>query len=161
VNPRVRLLLVGDGPERTQLEFEVNRHNLSENVRFLGLRKDVDRLLHAADLFLLTSVSEGIPLTVIEAMAARLPVVATDVGGMSEIVVNDETGLLATAKDDASLADLILELSLNPDRRRRMGDAGFDRARQLFDESRMCNEYARLYRDMGVGREVAAPALTA
>jgi glycosyltransferase involved in cell wall biosynthesis len=160
-NPRVRLLLAGDGPERAQLEFEVNRLNLSETVRFLGLRKDVDRLLHAADLFLLTSVSEGIPLTVIEAMAARLPVVATDVGGMSEIVLNDVTGLLAPAKDDASLADRVLQLSRTPDKRRQLGEAGFDRARKLFDEFRMCSEYSRLFRDMGVGREIHVPALTA
>src|SRR5207248_975319 len=84
--PRTRLVLAGDGPERTAIENQIRQLNLGDTVRLLGTCKDVARLLHGADAFLLTSVSVGIPLTVIEAMAAGLPVVATDVGGMAEVV---------------------------------------------------------------------------
>ena len=146
--PQARLVLVGDGPERPGVEAQVRELNLGDKVRFLGLRKDVARLLPGADLFLLTSVSEGIPLTVIEAMAAGLPVVATDVGGMSEVVADGSTGLLAPARDDAALAERILRLAGDPELRRRMGAAGRARAKDRFDERRMADDYGRIYREL-------------
>jgi L-malate glycosyltransferase len=146
--PNARLVLVGDGPERPAIEAQVRNLNLGDKVRFLGTRKDVDRLLHGADVFLLTSVSEGIPLTVIEAMATGLPVVATDVGGMSEVVADGATGFLAPAKDDAALAERILRLAGDPDLRGQMGTAGRARAKQYFDEPRMCDDYGRLYQEL-------------
>ncbi len=103
----VRLLLVGGGPERAAIESEIGRLGLARSIQLLGMRDDVDRLLCAADVALLTSVSEGIPLTLIEAMATGLPVVATDVGGVSEVVLPGKTGLLAAAKDDSGLADAV------------------------------------------------------
>ena len=90
---------------------EVRRRKLESQVRFLGSRADVPRLLHAADIFLLTSISEGIPLTVIEAMAAGLPVVATRVGGVPEIVEEGRTGWLAPSGNDEQLAAAILRLA--------------------------------------------------
>jgi glycosyltransferase involved in cell wall biosynthesis len=146
--PRARLVLVGDGPERSAIEARVGELGLGERVRFLGLRKDVARLLHGADAFLLTSVSEGIPLTVIEAMAAGLPVVATDVGGLREVVADGTTGLLAPAGDDAALAERLVCLADDPDLRHWMGAAGRARAKRHFDEPRMAADYARLYREM-------------
>jgi glycosyltransferase involved in cell wall biosynthesis len=147
--PQARLWLVGDGPERPGVEARVREFGLGDRVQFLGTRKDVGRLLHAADVFLLTSVSEGIPLTVIEAMAAGLPVVATDVGGLREVVADGATGLLAPAGDDDALAERILRLAGDPEPRRRMGAAGRARAKALFDEPRMCADYSRLYRELG------------
>ena len=146
--PRARLVLVGDGPERVGIEALVCELNLSDRVSFLGTRKDVDRLLHGADLFLLTSVSEGIPLTVIEAMAAGLPVVATDVGGLREVVVEGVTGLLAPASAVVGLADCVLKLANDPDLRSTMGTAGRKRAKDHFDEPRMAAEYGQLYREL-------------
>jgi glycosyltransferase involved in cell wall biosynthesis len=146
--PDVRLVLVGEGPERAKIEELVGRHQLAANVRFLGLRKDVGRLLKGADLFLLTSVSEGIPLTVIEAMAAGLPVVATRVGGLSEVVEDGETGRLAPSGDDAALADAVLRLAGDPELRRRMGRRGQERARGVFSEGQMHARYLELYREM-------------
>jgi L-malate glycosyltransferase len=148
--PNARLVLVGDGPERSGIEAQVQNLNLGDKVRFLGTRQDVDRLLHGADVFLLTSVSEGIPLTVIEAMAAELAVVATEVGGMSEVVADGATGYLAPAKDDATLAERVLRLAVDPELRRQMGVAGRARAKQHFDEPRMCDDYGRLYRELCV-----------
>ncbi len=92
--PGFRLLLVGEGPERPKIEAEIEALGLEDAVLMVGLRTDVRRLLAAADLFLLTSISEGIPVTLIEAMGARLPVVSTAVGGIKEVVIAEETGLL-------------------------------------------------------------------
>lgn len=146
--PDVKLVLIGEGPEREKIEAEVRQRQLDSHVRFLGLRTDVARLLPAADVFLLTSISEGIPLTVIEAMAANLPVVSTGVGGVGEIVVDGETGLLAPSGDDSALADHILNLAADAPRRQRMGQAGRQRANNLFSEEQMHASYRRLYEEV-------------
>src|SRR5262249_30156536 len=146
--PDARLVLIGEGPEREKIEDLVREKKLENNVLLLGLRKDVPRLLPAADLFLLTSVSEGIPLTVIEAMAAGLPVVSTAVGGLAEVVEDGRTGLLAPARDDAALAEKVLWLAADAGARESMGRAGGDRARAVFSESQMNDKYQCLYREM-------------
>jgi glycosyltransferase involved in cell wall biosynthesis len=148
VAPQARLVLVGDGPERAAIESQVQALGMSGHVRLLGTRSDVGRLLHGADAFLLTSTSEGIPLTVIEAMAAGLPVVSTDVGGVREVVADGETGLLAPAGDDAALTAHVLRLAGDADLRRRMGAAGRTRAKDHFDEPRMCADYGAIYREL-------------
>ncbi len=146
--PAARLLLVGEGPEERSIRTQVEQLGLGTSVLFLGLRKDVARLLQAADLFLLSSVSEGIPLTVIEAMCAGLPVVCTRVGGTAEVIIDGETGLLTAAGDDAAIAGAILRLIGDPARRQMMGDAGRQRARELFSEATMAEHYASLYEEM-------------
>jgi glycosyltransferase involved in cell wall biosynthesis len=146
--PDARLVLVGEGPERAPVEDFIRRRQLAARVRLLGLRRDVARLLPAADACLLTSVDEGIPLTLIEAMAAGLPVVSTKVGGVDEVVVDGETGLLAPAGDDAALAEKVLRLAADADLRRRLGRQGRERAEALFSETRMLEAYAELYREM-------------
>ena len=146
--PQVQLVLVGDGPERPRIEAEIARLGVESHVRLLGLRRDVSRILAAADAFLLTSLSEGIPLTLIEAMAARLPVVSTGVGGVPEVVVADETGLLAAAGDDAALAKALLRLVSDPARRQQMGEAGSRRAHACFSEETMHAGYRDLYHSM-------------
>jgi L-malate glycosyltransferase len=146
--PDVKLLLAGEGPEHPAIDQEVRRRKLESQVRFLGLRADVQRLLHAADIFLLTSISEGIPLTVIEAMAAGLPVVATRVGGVPEIVEEGQTGWLAPARDDEQLAAAIQRLAENAPLRKQMGAAGRLRANALFSDEQWCAAYTKLYVEM-------------
>lgn len=146
--PLSLLLIVGEGPERTRIERIIKELNLAQHVRLVGTRSDVPDILQAADLFLLSSKSEGIPLTVIEAMAARLPVVSTDVGGVGEIVVAGETGLLTPAGDDAALAAAAIELLNDAPRRARLGEQGYRRAIDKFDESRMHRDYRALYAEM-------------
>jgi len=148
VRPEARLVLVGDGPEQGKIEALVQQLRLAPYVRFLGLRTDVARLLSAADIFLLSSISEGIPLTLIEAMAAGLPVVATQVGGVAEVVVDGETGLLAPSGDDGALAEKVLRLADSPDLRRDLGVRGRERAQALFSETKMHSGYQRLYQEM-------------
>lgn len=146
--PQARLVLIGDGPERGAIAAAAGELGVADRVTWLGTRHDVAALLPGADLFLLTSVSEGIPLTVLEAMAAGLAVVATDVGGLGEIVVHGETGFLAPAQDSDGLAARVIRLARDPALRRAMGTAGRARACRQFDETRMCDEYSRLYEEM-------------
>jgi sugar transferase (PEP-CTERM/EpsH1 system associated) len=143
-----RLVLVGEGPERDKIQQLVRDRNLSGRVHFLGLRTDIPALLAAADLFLLTSISEGIPVTLIEAMAAGLPIVSTRVGGVSEVVDDGQTGLLAPSGEDAALSERILELASNREMCREMGQRGRERAAAHFAEKRMHAGYARLYDEM-------------
>jgi glycosyltransferase involved in cell wall biosynthesis len=146
--PDARLVLVGDGPEKEKILQLVRERGLGEQVRFLGQRGDVRRLLRAADVFLLTSISEGIPLTVIEALAAELPVVATRVGGVAEIVEEGQTGLLASAGDDAGLAEHVLRLAATPEVRAAMGQRGQMIAAAQFSEGQMHARYGQLYGKM-------------
>lgn len=146
--PEVRLVLVGEGPEQGMIERELRAHNLQPYVRLLGLRRDVPRLLAAADAFLLTSVTEGIPVTFIEAMARRLPIVSTAVGGVSEVVQDGVTGLLAPLGDDRSLAEAVMQLVHDARLGRQLGAAGRQRAEQMFAEEKMHDAYARQYEEM-------------
>jgi glycosyltransferase involved in cell wall biosynthesis len=143
--PYAKLILAGDGPERPKIEELIAELGIARQVRMLGLRKDVARLVQAADLFLLTSISEGIPLTVIEAMAAKLPVVATQVGGMAEVVEHGVSGLLAPSGDDGRLAACVLRLVHDAELRKEMGARGQQRARTLFSESDMQGRYVECY----------------
>jgi len=142
--PGLTLVLAGDGPERPAVEAFVRDQGLGEMVRLLGTRHDVPRLLAAADALLLTSVSEGLPLTVVEAMATGLPVVSTAVGSVADVVTAG-TGLLAPARDDAALAAHLARLGRNPGLRAAMGRQGRARAVAEFSEAVMADRYAALF----------------
>jgi sugar transferase (PEP-CTERM/EpsH1 system associated) len=145
---RLRLVIVGDGPERASIEHNISERSLQNRVTMLGVRSDVRRLLAAADVFLLTSVSEGIPVTVLEAMAAGVPVVATAVGGVPELIRHEESGLLAPAGDAAGLADALVRLAGDLDLRKRLAARAQERAVTDFCEQRMISQYDRIYQGM-------------
>jgi glycosyltransferase involved in cell wall biosynthesis len=144
----VVLLLAGEGPEEAVIRREIIRLGVGDRVRLLGLRRDVSRLLAAADAFLLTSISEGIPVTLIEAMSARLPIVATRVGGVPEVVIDGVTGRLAASGDATALAAAVVELAAAPDVCQAMGAAGRRRAEMMFTQSQMTAAYAALYEEL-------------
>jgi glycosyltransferase involved in cell wall biosynthesis len=149
------LAIVGDGPERERVEDELARYSLDRRVRLLGERGDVPELLADADVFLLASRSEGLPLSVIEAMAAGLPVVASDVGGLRELVRDGETGTLVPPGDPAALANALRPLVADRELRRCFGSAGRERAKGLFDLSGFRRAHLELYR-----RELAAAGVS-
>lgn len=125
--PCVRLLMVGDGPERTSLERHAARLGVGEAVRFTGHREDVADLLAAMEIFVLPSLGEHFGRVLLEAMALKLPVVATAAGGVPEVVVDNLTGLLVPPADAAALANAIATLLADPARGRVMGSAGRER----------------------------------
>lgn len=148
VMPIFRMLFVGEGPERAKIEAEIAERRLENVVTLLGTRHDVPEILNAADVCFLSSISEGIPLTLIEGMAAGLPVVSTDVGGVAEIVVDGETGRLASAGDDQALAGCLLSLAERSVERSRLGRNGAERAAELFSEEQMHRQYQDLFDEM-------------
>jgi glycosyltransferase involved in cell wall biosynthesis len=146
--PGLRLVVVGDGPERPKIEAAIRESNLGGRVRLLGTRHDVPRVLSGADTLLLTSVSEGIPLTVIEAMATGLPVVSTDVGSLTDVVSDGVTGLLAAARDEEAISRHLRTLGEAPCLRATMGDRGRARAIREFSEGAMADRYTSLFEDL-------------
>jgi glycosyltransferase involved in cell wall biosynthesis len=144
--PRSRLLIVGDGPLRGQVEEMVSSLALKDDVQLLGLRHDVPDILAATDAFVLASQGwEGLPLTVLEAMASALPVVASDVGGTGEAVIDGETGYLVAAGDAAALAGHLIALAGNSDLAQDMGQRGFRRVKESFAVERMVRQTAQVY----------------
>ncbi|MFW6145856.1 MAG: glycosyltransferase [Planctomycetota bacterium] len=150
-HPDARLVLVGDGPLRPAIEDLIRTLDLADAVHLLGERSDVPDLLAAADVFVLSSLSEAASLSILEAMSARLPVAATDVGGNRELVRHGRTGLLSPRANPCALAGHLDRLLSDADLRRRMGDAGGRRARTLFDQARMHDAFVALYRRMIAG----------
>jgi glycosyltransferase involved in cell wall biosynthesis len=141
----VNLLLVGDGPLRGDLERQAAALGVADRVRFLGVRSDVPDLLRAADVFALTSVSEAASLTLLEAMASRLPVVVTAVGGNPEIVRDGREGLLVPRGDAAAAAAALLRLLDDPAAAAAMGEAGRTRVEERYQLDRTIEAYFHLY----------------
>jgi glycosyltransferase involved in cell wall biosynthesis len=138
-------LIVGDGPDQSGVEAEVRELGLESAVELCGARRDVPDLLARSDVFALASRSEGGPISILEAMAAGLAVVASDVGGVSELVVDGTTGLLVPPADPDALAAALDRLLADPELRRRLGAAGLERARERFDLSAMRGAHLELY----------------
>jgi len=143
--PNVRLVLVGEGPEKDRVSGLIELRGLAPFVRLLGVRTDIARLMAAADVLLLTSVAESMPLTVLEAMANGLPVVATEVDVLREIMEDSLTGLLAPPGDDALLAKMLLSLVDDEALRTRMGYLAQKRAQALLADEQTRAEYMALY----------------
>lgn len=151
-----KAIIVGDGPLRQELGDYVATRDLQQAVMFLGNRVDIETVLAGFDIFVSSSISEGLSNTILEAMASGLAVVATDVGGTSELVVNESTGFLVPPGDPAALTDAMLTLVKDDGQRRAMGAAGRVRAEAEFDVSGMIEKYAQLYVDLFCGRDSVA-----
>ena len=143
-----RLVVVGDGPCMAELQNTARRLGIVGQVDFLGMRSDVSALITDFDVFTLTSTTEGISMTILEAMACGVPVVATDVGGNREIVQPPTCGLIVPARDPQALAKMYLELLRDPSRRTQMGSAGRQRVIQNFSTEIMTKNYACLYDEL-------------
>jgi glycosyltransferase involved in cell wall biosynthesis len=145
--PEWELVLVGrdfDG-NRAKLEAMCLRFGIAQRVHFLGERSDVAAVLSAADIHLSGSHSEGLPNNVIEAMCARLPVIATAVGGTKELLVDQETGILVPARDPVRMGQAMLQLAKDRELRARMGEAGLKRVISDFSIDRTLEAFEKLY----------------
>jgi len=151
-DPRCHLLLAGDGAL-----LQAARKKAGPRVHFLGVRSDIPELLAACDLFALASDYEGLPVAVIEAMAAGLPVVATNVGGVPELVEHEATGILVPPRDREALASALSTLVRDRIRRRAYGERARERARH-FSAARMIESYAALFESVSRAGHRPAPA---
>jgi glycosyltransferase involved in cell wall biosynthesis len=138
------VLVVGEGPERDRLEDIARRRGL-RCVRFLGARPDIPQLLAASDLFVLPSLWEGLPMALLEGMAAGLPVIATDVAGSRQVVVNGESGLLVPPGDPTALASAMTGLLADDAERTRLGRAARQRVESEFSAARQAARHAEAY----------------
>jgi glycosyltransferase involved in cell wall biosynthesis len=154
--PAARFLLVGDGPLRARLERRAQQSGLAGAVVFTGLQSDIGPYLDLIDLYLMSSQFEGLPVALLEAMAAGIAVVATDVGGISEVVRDGEVGRLVPFGDASALAEASLSLLGSRERRLQMGEAGYRRVRSEFGIERMASDLGDLYREVAGGLDVAA-----
>ncbi|HWN81823.1 MAG TPA: glycosyltransferase family 4 protein, partial [Candidatus Udaeobacter sp.] len=141
-------LIAGTGPLAGDLAQDLARRGLAERVRLIGFRADIPALLAACDLFCLTSRREGVPISIVEAMAAGKAVVATDVGGTRELVLTGETGLLAPSGDDQALAEALLRLLGDRALAAAFGRAGQERARAHFTVERAARDIAAVYTEL-------------
>src|SRR6266853_323311 len=143
--PQAKFVLIGDGPLRSGLERQVRELQLQDRVLFLGSRKDVPEILSAGDLFVFPSFAEGLPNSVLEAGASGLPIVATPVGGIPDIIIHGVTGWLVPPRDAPALAESILQVLSNPDLARSLSRACQDRVRTEFSFGRLIEGLGQLY----------------
>jgi glycosyltransferase involved in cell wall biosynthesis len=149
-----RLVLIGGGPEEARIRAAVERQGVGHRVELLGRQPEAAVLqsMARADLFVLSSLHEGLPVVLMEALALELPVIAPEISGIPELVVHDETGLLFSAGDWMGLADCIRALAADPERRARLAAAGRAKVLDEFDVSRCVEPLVRLF---GEGRRAA------
>jgi len=143
--PDARFIIAGEGELKPALERQIKDHHLEKHVLLAGFRPDVLSLHKAFDIFVMSSVTEGLGTSLLDAMAAGKPIVATRTGGIPEVVADGETGLLVPPRDEEALADAIVRLLKDPDLRREMGEAGRVRARNLFSLERMVQNTLNVY----------------
>jgi len=154
-SPAAVLLVVGNGSQEPRLRAQAESLGLGDAVRFLGFRLDIPEILQALDVFVLSSRSEGLSLTLLEAEAAGLPIVATRVGGNPEVVRDGESGILVPSGEPEPLAEALARLLQDPKLRARMGEAGRVLYRQQFTLEAMVQGYERVYRRLAGMPELA------
>jgi glycosyltransferase involved in cell wall biosynthesis len=146
--PQLFLLIVGDGKDRGMLEQLSESLGVADRVRFVGYQSDVGPMFSLMHVFALASARESFGLVLVEAMFSGLPVVATNVGGIADIVVPGETGLLVPTHEPRALAEAIQRLSTDGESRQRLGRAGLLRAEQMFGAARYVNDVDALYQEL-------------
>ncbi len=146
LKPDVQLLIVGEGPCQKELLSQTQLLGLKNNVVFLDATFDTTKLLSVMDIFALPSLQEGLGLSIMEAQAAGIPVVASNVGGIYTIIKDDQSGLLLPPGDSASLAEAILKLMDNPGRAKEMGEKGREVIRERFSLDKMARDIEGVYK---------------
>lgn len=141
---KIKLLVVGDGPLKSTLIQEVRKKNLHDRIFFLGERDDIPNILAGIDLFVLSSLSEGMSITLVEAMAAGLPIIATEVGGNPDLINHEQNGLLVPTGDEKAMADAILKVLKDTKLARSLGEA----ARQKFESEYTLEKMVKRYIDV-------------
>jgi glycosyltransferase involved in cell wall biosynthesis len=148
----MRFLIVGDGELRERLQASAEAGALGDRLVWTGFRRDIAGICFASDVVVLTSDNEGTPVSLIEAQAAGVPVVSTDVGGARSVVSNGETGFVVPRLDGQAFAAAIGDICRDPELARSLGEAGRRRAEAHFHLDRLVGDIARLYLDLAGGR---------
>jgi len=144
-NPNTYYLVVGDGSHRDALVEEVKKIGVGDRVVFAGMRRDVPRLLLASDVFVLPTLTEALPTVLAEAMAAKLPTIASRVGGVPEMMTDGQNGCLVEPEDVEGLARACIDLLANPEKRAAMGAEGWKIVNQKFNIEKQVDQLEALY----------------
>ncbi|WP_163337117.1 glycosyltransferase family 4 protein [Desulfopila sp. IMCC35008] len=139
--PETTLLIIGSGQLKDELQAEFS----DQSIIFTGLRNDIPELYQAMDIFVLPSLTEGLPMVLLEAMSSRLPVVATNVGQIPFVIKENDTGLMVPPGDEKELERNLLKLALDQETRKSMGVNGYARVKESFSSVRMTQEYKNIY----------------
>lgn len=145
---RAHFVCVGDGTLFSEMQQLRDSLNLQGRVHFLGFREDIGVILNSLHVFAITSLGEGFPRSVVEAMWAKLPIVGTDVVGVSETIVDGQQGFLVPAGDDEAMAERILQLYRDPQLREQMGQQAYERVRDKFSLDALARSIDALYREL-------------
>jgi glycosyltransferase involved in cell wall biosynthesis len=154
--PDARFVIAGEGELRPVLERQIKEHHLEKHVFLAGFRPDILSVHKGFDIFVMSSVTEGLGTSLLDAMACGKPIVATTAGGMPEVVEDGATGLLVPPRDHQAMAAAIVKLLTRPDRRARMGAAGLARVRARFSVERMVQDTLEIYRRVAMHAHVEA-----
>ena len=146
--PKAVFFIIGDGPLRDELNDYVEENGLTQNVIFAGIQRDLPSLYSLMDIYVSPSLTEGIPLVILEAMAMERPVVATSVGGVPQIIKDNKNGELIPAKDPAALAKAITDLWKDPKKRLRMARAARKWVEKNYSRETMGDRYLKLYHEI-------------
>jgi len=149
--PEAKFLLIGeegDGTIKNEILRFIDKYNLKDRVVLLGFRKDISQILKYIDIFMLSSISEGLPMSVVEAMRSSLPVVVTNVGGLPEVVKDKQNGYLVLSRDPQALAEKLIKLAKDEKLRKTMGKKGREIAVSMFSLDEMISNYQSLYRKL-------------
>jgi glycosyltransferase involved in cell wall biosynthesis len=146
--PKTEFHVIGEGPERPELELLAGQLGIEKEVVFLGAQSDMPSIYASFDIFVLPSLNEGMPLSLLEAMAAGKPAVATRVGAISSLVLQNQTGLLVEPRDTLGLRDAVLRLIYEPGLRLQIGRAGQRFVSEQFSARAMAGNYLKLYQEL-------------
>jgi glycosyltransferase involved in cell wall biosynthesis len=141
----VKFVIVGDGPLREELKAQTRHLNLSVYVIFTGILEDMPAVYAIGDIMVNASFAEGLPMTILEAMASRLPVIATDVGAVGEVIKDQETGILIKPGDEHQLALKIIELVKDKEKRQRLTQKAHQEVCTRYSDTRMAERYKEIY----------------
>jgi N-acetyl-alpha-D-glucosaminyl L-malate synthase BshA len=147
-HPNATLLLVGDGPDRHNVERLIDHLNLSKNVKLTGFRSDVPNLMRCSDIGVLSSETESAPLTLLEGMSSGLPMVATNVGGIPEIIQDGVNGIIVPAKNPEAIASQLINLIKEPGLRTKLGTKARETILEKYTSEKIVNEYLKVFREV-------------
>ncbi|MGD9396976.1 MAG: N-acetyl-alpha-D-glucosaminyl L-malate synthase BshA [Candidatus Thorarchaeota archaeon] len=146
--PETRLIIAGDGPTRIEVERKIEALDLCNNIHLLGVKSNMQEIMCSADLFLLNSTLEGMPLVLLESMSCSLPVVTTPAGGIPELVRPGKDGMVTKGFEQEEYAQAIIELLENDEKRKRLGQAGRKRVEESFSADRVVKMYEKVFEDV-------------
>jgi len=146
--PKTKLLLAGEGRSKSDFIKLIEELNIKNNVVLAGFRLDMPSIMAILDIYVCPSIYEGLGISIIEAMSLKKPVVATHVGGISEVVVENQTGYLVRQKDAGSIAQAVISLLADPRLMRQMGEQGFKRAKEYFSAELVTKKMQALYKEV-------------